>query len=229
MTNSELIAACRSFATRRDLRDSAPDLAQMVYRRGLKDVAFSHMQKERHYVADGADTKPCSACGHEKPLTEFYAVSKSGRVRGSCKACCDKSSATWRKQNVERSRVIVRASSKRNPQRVRDAAKAKRRRNPHVAAARDMLKRILAITGQKKAGRTEAQMGYTAAQLRDHIASQFEEGMSWGNHGEWHIDHIDPVSSMVSRGIIDPREINALSNLRPLWAYDNLTRPKPRR
>jgi len=50
----------------------------------------------------------------------------------------------------------------------------------------------------------------------------FQDGMSWGNHGEWHVDHIIPVSEMVRLGVTCPKKINALSNLRPVWAEDNL-------
>jgi len=39
--------------------------------------------------------------------------------------------------------------------------------------------------------------------------------MSWDNHGEWHIDHIKPVSKFDKE---TPMSIvNALSNLQPLW------------
>jgi hypothetical protein len=40
--------------------------------------------------------------------------------------------------------------------------------------------------------------------------------MTWDNYGEWHIDHIKPVSSFDKD---TPQSIvNALSNLQPLWA-----------
>jgi hypothetical protein len=49
--------------------------------------------------------------------------------------------------------------------------------------------------------------------------------MSWDNYGEWHIDHIIPVSSFK----IDPnnwpatiKTIWAIENLQPLWAIDNI-------
>lgn len=50
--------------------------------------------------------------------------------------------------------------------------------------------------------------------------------MSWEAHarGEIHIDHIVPVSKLVSDGETDPAVINALSNLRPMWAADNLAK-----
>jgi hypothetical protein len=55
--------------------------------------------------------------------------------------------------------------------------------------------------------------------LKTHIESLFTEGMSWDNHGKWHIDHIKPVVSFDKD--IHPSVVNALSNLQPLWAKDN--------
>jgi hypothetical protein len=40
--------------------------------------------------------------------------------------------------------------------------------------------------------------------------------MSWDNHGQWHIDHIKDVSLFLDN--TEPRVVNALSNLRPMWA-----------
>jgi hypothetical protein len=43
--------------------------------------------------------------------------------------------------------------------------------------------------------------------------------MSWGNHGEWEIDHIKPVTAFNINEL--PSIVNALSNLQPLWKRDN--------
>ena len=67
-------------------------------------------------------------------------------------------------------------------------------------------------------------LGYLSGDLKSHIEGMFLEGMSWGNHGEWHVDHIKSVSKFISDGIYDPCKINALSNLQPLWAKDNLSK-----
>jgi hypothetical protein len=56
--------------------------------------------------------------------------------------------------------------------------------------------------------------------LKEHIEKLFVEGMSWENHGEWHIDHIKPVSKFDKTEKISI--INSLDNLQPLWAVDNL-------
>jgi len=40
--------------------------------------------------------------------------------------------------------------------------------------------------------------------------------MNWNNYGEWHIDHIKPVISFDKN--TPPSVVNALENIRPLWA-----------
>jgi hypothetical protein len=104
----------------------------------------------------------------------------------------------------------------------------KREENPReyvaTVAARKMLARILGCTGRKKRGRTFDVLGYNRQQFEQHIESQFQDGMTWANHGEWHIDHIIPVSELIRCGVTDPARINALPNLRPIWAADNLSK-----
>lgn len=67
-------------------------------------------------------------------------------------------------------------------------------------------------------------LGYSVKEFREHFENLFEDGMTWDNHGEWHIDHIRPFNTFKIG--TSPKIINALSNLRPLWKTENLTRPK---
>lgn len=90
--------------------------------------------------------------------------------------------------------------------------------------ARRMLQRALGVSGQKKYKRTFDHLGYTSEQLVARLESQFADGMSWDNYGEWHIDHIKPLSVMAKSGIYDPAVLNALDNLSPLWAADNMAK-----
>lgn len=56
----------------------------------------------------------------------------------------------------------------------------------------------------------------------NHIESLFINGMTWDNHGEWHIDHIIPLASAKTE-----EELKLLchyTNLQPLWAKDNLSK-----
>jgi hypothetical protein len=81
-----------------------------------------------------------------------------------------------------------------------------------------------AIRGNYKAGSAVRDLGCSIAELKLHLEAQFTEGMSWGNHGEWHIDHVRPLASF---DLTDREQFLAAvnwSNLQPLWAKDNLSK-----
>lgn len=84
----------------------------------------------------------------------------------------------------------------------------------------------LSLQGEKRGRRWETLVGYTAEELRAHLERQFTKGMSWSNMGEWHIDHILPKSGFNFTSAEDPdfRACWALTNLRPLWALENLSK-----
>jgi len=56
--------------------------------------------------------------------------------------------------------------------------------------------------------------------VRKHFEDRFKEGMTWDNYGEWHIDHIIPIS--LSRTPEDVIKLNHYTNLQPLWANENM-------
>lgn len=78
------------------------------------------------------------------------------------------------------------------------------------------------VLGRKQGQKTTEVLGYTPAEFVSHIQPMFKRGMTWGNHGEWHIDHIRPLSSF---DLADPeqrRMANSLHNLQPMWASQNM-------
>ncbi len=90
------------------------------------------------------------------------------------------------------------------------------KKNPHIRAWRRILKNSLRDLHKNKSDKTIILLGYSALGLKNHIELLFTEGMSWDNYGEWHIDHIKQIVSFDKK---TPSSIvNALSNLRPLWA-----------
>lgn len=71
-----------------------------------------------------------------------------------------------------------------------------------------------------ESGSSHDLLGCTWETLKDHMESQFTNGMSWGNRGEWHVDHIIPLST--GKTIDEVKRLCHYSNLQPLWAVDNL-------
>lgn len=83
---------------------------------------------------------------------------------------------------------------------------------------------------QNKAGRHwEEFVPYNLAELKEHLESQFTEGMSWDNFGEyWEIDHIIP-QNLFSISSVEDHDFKicwSLMNLRPLSVTENRSRPK---
>jgi hypothetical protein len=76
--------------------------------------------------------------------------------------------------------------------------------------------------GYPKDSNTSEMLGCDYATLKHHLESQFTPGMTWGNRGEWHIDHRIPLASASNES-----ELIGLchyTNLQPLWAKDNLSK-----
>jgi len=79
-----------------------------------------------------------------------------------------------------------------------------------------------AIKNKSKRGSAIVLLGCTIRELVVRFESLFPDGMSWQNWGEWHIDHIRPLTSF---DLEDPAQLAAAchyTNLQPLWASDNL-------
>ena len=98
------------------------------------------------------------------------------------------------------------------------------RATPNGRAIGMMRKHISRMLTVDKIGGTEEILGYNRGDFVAHIESIFSEGMTWDNHGEWHVDHKEPIISFINKDINDPKIINALENLQPLWAFDNLSK-----
>jgi hypothetical protein len=72
----------------------------------------------------------------------------------------------------------------------------------------------------KKSHRFNNFIGCSKEKLKEYIESQFKEGMTWENHGKWHIDHIIPLSSAKTQE--DLIRLSNYNNLQPLWQKDNI-------
>jgi hypothetical protein len=61
-------------------------------------------------------------------------------------------------------------------------------------------------------------------QLKQHLESKFQTGMTWDNWtiDGWHIDHIKPLASFDLTNRKQLFEDCNYTNLQPLWAIDNI-------
>lgn len=81
----------------------------------------------------------------------------------------------------------------------------------------------MALKGRKGNKHTMDILGYTIEELREHMETQFQKGMTWDNYGDWHIDHRIPKIWFDFSSYADEafKECWSLDNLQPKWASDN--------
>ena len=161
---------------------------------------------------------PCAECG--KSL--HRAQCRVDKVeRSFCDAKC---AGAWQSKN---------RSAENHPQWTggKKAKYARVEADPQKRLRRRISNQIWQSLKQAKNGKCwESLVGYTVDDLRRHLERQFRAGMSWENYGEWHIDHIVPVSAFSFQSPEDKefQECFALSNLRPLPGTENIMKSDSR-
>lgn len=64
-------------------------------------------------------------------------------------------------------------------------------------------------------------LGCSIPEFKRYLGRKFRPGMSWENHGKWHIDHVRPCASFDLTDPEQQRRCFHFSNLQPLWAFEN--------
>lgn len=159
------------------------------------------------------ERKVCSKCKIEQDFIGFSkdAKSKDGK-QSVCKACKNKSIKEY----------YINNPNKRQKRTTEKCLKHFYKHRINMNFSRRMRK---ALNGLKDGMSWEMLVGYNLTELKQHLEGLFTSGMTWENYGEWHIDHIKPVSSFNFDTINN--EFNkcwSLDNLQPLWAKDNLSK-----
>ncbi len=93
-----------------------------------------------------------------------------------------------------------------------------------IRYSRNRINHYFKSKNYKKNNKSFNFIGCSPEELKEHLESQFIDGMTWNNRSEWHIDHIIPLSSAKTE-----EELHKLfhyTNLQPLWAKDNLIKGK---
>jgi len=74
--------------------------------------------------------------------------------------------------------------------------------------------------GYSKKSKTHEYLGCSFEEFKLYLEKQFTKGMTWENAGQWHLDHIYPVSLATDEEELI--KLNHYTNFQPLWAIDNI-------
>ena len=85
---------------------------------------------------------------------------------------------------------------------------------------------LIENSGSKGRRSWKTLVDFTVDDLIKHLEKKFQPNMSWENYGEWHIDHIIPISAFnfsdAEHG--DFKKCWCLDNLQPMWASENFSK-----
>ena len=79
-----------------------------------------------------------------------------------------------------------------------------------------------ALKGGSKSGSAISDLGCSVEFLKHYLEERFQPGMTWNNHGEWHVDHSKPLSHFDLKDRAQFLQACHYTNLQPMWAKDNL-------
>lgn len=166
-----------------------------------------------HETIEGVIGKKCCKCKSWQPLMEYnYSKIHWDNLRNDCKKCL----VEWRRMNrktlnekhmmYEKNRKLTDSEFK------------------LVKTLRSRLVNALRRQNLNKNNSTIDLLGCSVSFLKNALEAKFKEGMTWENHGKWHIDHIKPCALFDLRYIEEQKKCFHYTNLQPLWASENLSK-----
>ena len=176
------------------------------------------------------DTKKCSSCSESKSVLDFH-KDKKGKfgVRANCKSCRNNEAQRakrrdWYHRNKEERQKKIKEYSLSYGERRKQLHKERQSKDINYRIKRALRSRLYsAIKNNSKQASAVKDIGCSIEFFKSYIESKFKINMTWDNYGVyWHIDHRISVKHFVDKGVTNSKVINALSNLKPLHALDNL-------
>jgi hypothetical protein len=182
-------------------------------------------------------TKVCIKCTLPKNTSEFSKDKSTGDgLQQQCKSCKSEHFKQWKLNNPKYHKLYNKQHYIDTKEEYQKRSKKYNTNNKERVSEymmeryhTDLLYRLKSILRcgtrryiqGKKSHKTEQILGCTFEELKQHIESQWVDGMSWGNWTQdgWHIDHIIPLASAKTETEI--YKLNHYTNLQPLWALDN--------
>jgi len=185
-----------------------------------KDNDFGDMVKGQpsnhrviHEIIDDIIGKKCCSCKEWQPLINYnFAKNHWDELRNDCKECL----SSWRKDN----RKTIQFGNTRYE-------KKRKLIDPIFKLVKTLRSRLNSALNRRNIKKGFSTMELTGCELpflKGYLEAKFVEGMTWENHGSWHLDHIKPCCSFDLTTEEEQKRCFHYTNLQPLWAGDNLSK-----
>jgi len=137
----------------------------------------------------------------------------------------------WYEKNKEKWNQYIKDYREKNIEKIREVKRNYERHRKStdpiyklINNFRTAIYQVLKENNVQKNGHYFEVLQYTPDELISHLENQFKDGMTWDNYGDWHVDHILPISIHNIQEIGDDEFMKcwSLSNLQPMWGEDNI-------
>jgi hypothetical protein len=196
-------------------KSTAPEWSEIKTENNIVDKCKGQPSNKRilHETINNVNGKKCCSCQDWKPLNNYnYCKNHWDNLRNDCKDCLKQ----YRRDNVDKISANLLKYEK-----------ARKLVDPSFKLLKTLRSRLgSAIQNQNaiKSDKTMDLVGCSITFLRGYLEAKFTEGMTWDNHGEWHIDHIKPCASFNLLDEEEQQKCFHYKNLQPLWAQENLSK-----
>jgi hypothetical protein len=137
----------------------------------------------------------------------------------------------WYHENKDKWNLYIKEYREKNIDKIRGVKRNYEKTRKHndplyklIANFRTAIYQVLKENNVQKNGHYFEILQYTPNELIDHLENQFTENMTWDNYGEWHVDHIKPITYFKINEIGDDEFMKcwSLNNLQPMWGHENI-------
>lgn len=192
--------------------------------KNLKKYLTGKPCKRGHVAERRVSTNDCVECSKERQRSKKEKERKSKHYFDNREEYLKRASSRYQNKRLE---IIEYAKqyAKDNSEKINKNRLARVKKDDKSMLAeriRCLIKEAIKSRGQRKNTKTSNILGCTVDEFKAHIEKQFTKGMGWENFDRWHIDHIVPISSAKSESEVI--SLNHFTNLRPMWAKDNLSK-----
>jgi hypothetical protein len=187
---------------------------------GWSTFTISRILKENGVVIKGSGRK---FLGGKKVADKKYRQKNKNRL--------DEYNKNWYSKNKEHRKQYLKEYREKNIDKIREVKRTyERTRKANdpiyklISNFRTAIYQVLKESNVEKNGHYFEILQYSPDELINHLENQFTDGMTWDNYGEWHVDHITPISLYDIKEIGDSEfmECWSLKNLQPMWGEENI-------
>jgi hypothetical protein len=187
---------------------------------GWSTFTISRILKENGIVIKGSGRK---FLGGKKVSDKKYREKNKERLSNNHKK--------WYNENKEKWNEYIKEYREKNIDKIREIKRTYERTRKSndplyklISNFRTAIYQVLKESNVEKNGHYFEVLKYSPEELISHLETQFKDGMSWDNYGDWHVDHIKAISLHDIKEIGDEEFMKcwSLSNLQPMWGDENI-------